>query len=97
MSESAIWLRTLQVGDVITIKWRNELENVVVVKGYNPRREKTVVWVKRKHLKQLVYLADAGEWVSCRFSNHQGNEHLDFRDWRVIPNQPHTLGEGQGI
>ena len=90
------WLRSLKVGDVVTIKWRDVVEDVTVVRAYNPRHKNTTVHVKRKHLVQLVYLRPYDKWVSCRFSNHQGNEHLDFSNW-LINHHPHTLVEGQGV
>ena len=83
MSHALQWLRTLKEGDVITIIWRNVPEDVVVVKAYNPKRQLTCVRIKRKHLAQFVYLTAVGDYVSCRFSNHQGNEHLDYTRWLV--------------
>jgi hypothetical protein len=82
-SESRAWLKTLCDGDIVTIQWRDTKEDVFVEKKANPKREVVSVRVKRKHLKQRVWLREAGPWVSCRFSNWQGNEHLDFKNWSI--------------
>lgn len=84
MSKSAVWLQSLQVGDIIQAVWRGEPEDLLVIRGCHTKRNKPSVLIKRKHLKQNLPMTERGDYVSYQFSCKVGNEYFDFTRWNVV-------------